>query len=70
MAKDIAKVPLLGQVPVIGELFKSRNFRENRTELAIFITPIVVSGDAASDAANWELKAEQAKEHLRFRLLD
>ena len=70
MAKDIAKVPLLGQVPVIGELFKSRNFRENRTELAIFITPIVVSGDAASDAANWELKAEQAKEHIRFRLLD
>ncbi|MBP2686224.1 MAG: hypothetical protein H6Q81_1129, partial [Deltaproteobacteria bacterium] len=44
MAKDIAKVPLLGQIPVIGELFKSRNFRENRTELAIFITPIVVSG--------------------------
>ena len=70
MAKDIAKVPLLGQVPVIGELFKSRNFRENRTELAIFITPIVVSGDAASEAANWELKAEQAKEHIRFRLLD
>ena len=29
MAKDVAKVPLLGQVPVIGELFKSRSFREN-----------------------------------------
>ena len=24
MAKDVAKVPLLGQIPVIGELFKSR----------------------------------------------
>jgi pilus assembly protein CpaC len=70
MAKDVSKVPLLGQIPVIGELFKSRSFRENRTELAIFITPIVVSGDAASEAANWELNAEKEREHLRFRLMD
>ncbi|MHB8832956.1 MAG: type II and III secretion system protein family protein [Desulfobacteria bacterium] len=70
MAKDVAKVPLLGQIPVIGELFKSRSFRENRTELAIFITPIMVSGDAGTDAANWERKAEKEKESLRFRLLD
>jgi pilus assembly protein CpaC len=70
MAKDIAKVPLLGQIPVIGELFKSRSFRENRTELAIFITPIVVSGDAAPEAANWERKAAKETEALRFRLMD
>ena len=70
MAKDIAKVPLLGQIPVIGELFKSRSFRENRTELAIFITPSVVSGDAAPEAANWERKAEKETERLRFRLMD
>ena len=68
MAKDVAKVPLLGQIPVIGELFTSRNFRENRTELAIFITPVVVSGDASTEAAVWERKAEKEKEHLRFRL--
>ena len=70
MAKDVAKVPLLGQIPVIGELFKSRSFRENRTELAVFITPIVVSGDAAPEAANWERKAEKEKGQLRFRLMD
>lgn len=70
MAKDVAKVPLLGQIPVIGELFKSRSFRENRTELAIFITPVVVSGDAAPEAANWERTAEKETERLRFRLLD
>lgn len=70
MAKDVAKVPLLGQIPVIGELFKSRNFRENRTELAIFITARKISGDAAEDAAEWERKTEREKENLRFRLLD
>ncbi|MBW6503398.1 pilus assembly protein N-terminal domain-containing protein [bacterium] len=70
MAKDIAKVPLLGQIPVIGELFKSRSFRENRTELAIFITPVEVPGDAVHEAANWERKAEEEKARLRFRLMD
>jgi len=70
MAKDVAKVPLLGQIPVIGELFKSRSFRENRTELAIFITPVVVSGDGAPEAADWERKAEKENDNLRFRLLD
>ena len=70
MAKDVAKVPLLGQIPVIGELFKSRSFRENRTELAIFITPTVVSGDAAAEAASWERKAAKETEQLRFRLMD
>jgi pilus assembly protein CpaC len=70
MAKDVAKVPLLGQIPVIGELFKSRSFRENRTELAVFVTPTVVSGDAAAEAAVWDRKAEKEKEVLRFRLMD
>jgi len=70
MAKDIAKVPLLGQIPVIGELFKSRSFRENRTELAIFITPVMVAGNAAPEAADWERKAAKENEHLRFRLMD
>ncbi len=70
MAKDVAKVPLLGQIPVIGELFKSRSFRENRTELAVFVTPTVVSGDAAAEAAVWDRKAEEEKERFRFRLLD
>jgi pilus assembly protein CpaC len=70
MAKDVAKVPLLGQIPVIGELFKSRSFRENRTELAIFITPTVVTGDAATEAAGWEQSSEKARESLRFRLMD
>jgi len=70
MAKDIAKVPLLGQIPVIGELFKSRSFRENLTELAIFITPTLVSGDGSAEAALWERKAEKEKERFRFRLMD
>jgi pilus assembly protein CpaC len=70
MAKDVARVPLLGQIPVIGELFKSRNFRENQSELAIFVTPVEVSATATGEAMEWEEKSRREKEAMRFRLLD
>jgi pilus assembly protein CpaC len=37
----INKVPLLGDIPVLGTLFKSTNFRSGRTDLVIFVTPTV-----------------------------
>ncbi|MCL5965659.1 MAG: pilus assembly protein N-terminal domain-containing protein [Deltaproteobacteria bacterium] len=70
MAKDIAKLPLLGQIPVLGELFKSRSFRENRSELAIFITPREVHGYSREEMDSWDSKAEREKTELRYRLLD
>jgi pilus assembly protein CpaC len=41
--KEVSKVPLLGHIPIIGELFKSRNFIDKKTELAIYVTPKVVA---------------------------
>jgi len=38
-----AKVPVLGDVPYLGNLFKSTTKSSNKTELLIFITPKVVS---------------------------
>jgi pilus assembly protein CpaC len=69
-AKDVAKVPLLGQIPVLGELFKSRSFRENQSELAIFITPAEVQGDSSGIVAAWEAKARKEKDAMRFRIID
>lgn len=37
--KEVSKVPLLGHIPILGELFKSRNFVDKKTELAIYVTP-------------------------------
>lgn len=37
------KVPLLGDVPVLGRLFKKKTRRANRTELLIFLTPKIIS---------------------------
>jgi type IV pilus assembly protein PilQ len=39
---DVTKVPLLGDIPFIGNLFKTTAKREDKTELLIFITPRIV----------------------------
>ena len=42
-AKEVSKVPLLGSIPILGELFKSRHFVERKTHLAIYVTPHLLS---------------------------
>ena len=37
------KVPLLGDIPVLGNLFKTRSKTSNKQEMLVFITPKVVS---------------------------
>jgi pilus assembly protein CpaC len=44
--KSFDKVPGLGQIPILGALFSSRNFRSDRTELVIFVTPYVIDAES------------------------
>jgi len=41
-ANNVNKVPGLGNLPILGSLFKSRNFQRNETELVIVVTPYLV----------------------------
>lgn len=40
--KDLAKLPILGDVPILGALFRSTRFRNSETELVFIITPRIV----------------------------
>jgi len=42
ITKNITKVPLLGDIPILGWLFKSTSDREVKRSLLIFITPRVI----------------------------
>ncbi len=42
VSKDIARLPGIGRLPVLGRLFRSDNVRNNVSELVIFITPEVI----------------------------
>jgi type II secretory pathway component GspD/PulD (secretin) len=40
-----SKIPLLGDIPLVGKLFRSRHTNENETELVIFVTPRILGPD-------------------------
>lgn len=45
--EDETKVPLLGDLPAIGNLFKTRTRSANKSELLVFITPKMLSSGSA-----------------------
>ena len=42
LIENVSQVPILGDIPILGELFKSRDLRQNRTELLVLVTPRIV----------------------------
>jgi pilus assembly protein CpaC len=40
--QNISKIPWLGDIPVLGQLFRSERFKRNETELVIIVTPYLV----------------------------
>nr|WP_051566720.1 type IV pilus secretin PilQ [Herminiimonas sp. CN] len=40
---DVTQVPLLGDIPIVGNLFKNKSRSSEKTELLIFITPKIVT---------------------------
>lgn len=42
-SESVSKVPLLGDIPYVGNLFKNKNNVSNKSELLIFITPRVIA---------------------------
>ncbi len=48
-SNNISKVPGLGDIPILGSLFKSRQFQRNESELVIVVTPYLVKPMNAAD---------------------
>lgn len=44
-SKNISKLPGLGDVPILGTLFRSTRFQEGQTELVITLTPKIVNSE-------------------------
>lgn len=63
------KVPVLGDIPLLGAIFRSKDKTVKNTELLVFITPIVVvntEGDAYDNLnASYKEKLERVKARLR-----
>lgn len=53
-SKSIEKLPVLGNIPVLGALFRSESFQKDETELTILVIPRLVSSrqDIATTSAS------------------
>ena len=40
--ESVHKIPGLGDIPILGRLFRSRAYQKNRTELVVMVTPYIV----------------------------
>lgn len=76
-SKDVDKLPGLGNIPYLGALFKSENYRNQISELIIFVTPEVVDPTKNRlDEHEQEFfdysgkKVEKIKNILDFDLMD
>nr|BFD67350.1 type II secretion system secretin GspD [Bdellovibrio sp. HAGR004] len=48
--ESVTKVPLLGDIPIIGWLFKSRTVVKDKTNMVVFLTPKIVRNTSEANA--------------------
>ena len=46
VTETMSKIPGLGDIPILGLLFKSRAYQKNHTELVVMITPHIIRPDS------------------------
>lgn len=49
--ETINKIPLLGDLPLLGFAFRNKDRQVKKTELVIFLTPEIMTGDVQADAS-------------------
>ena len=56
---NVTKIPFLGDIPILGQLFRSKNLQQKRTELLVLVSPelVVAKGEASpvptGEVRNW-----------------
>jgi len=71
--RTLQKVPLLGDIPGVGALFRSTTKERVKTNLMVFIRPTIVRDRAAGDAltaARWDAVREQQTLREGYSSLD
>jgi Flp pilus assembly secretin CpaC len=63
--RNISKFPILGDIPILGALFRSTRFQKKQTDLMIFITPKFVEPLAPATEVAYPGKGGPTKEELK-----
>lgn len=64
MAENAYRVPGLHHIPILGQLFQSKRYQRNETELAIFVTPYLVDAQHQSLQQRVNSAQQMINEHF------
>jgi pilus assembly protein CpaC len=63
---NVSKIPILGDIPILGALFRSKDLEQRRTELLVLISPkLVVAGDRPTPLPTGEPSTWKWDGHLK-----
>lgn len=69
-SNDVEKIPLLGDIPILGFLFTSKDFKEGKSELVFFITPEIVDPATNDQSTSFINKRKQMLDTSKYRNKD
>ena len=64
--KNLRKVPGIGDIPVLGTLFRSKSFRKGETELLIVVSPEIVRPTRSDEIAQLSIPDVPYREFRQF----
>jgi pilus assembly protein CpaC len=44
VSQTISKIPILGQIPILGKLFSSKSYQSSESELLVTLSPQIIHG--------------------------
>ncbi|PHS57981.1 MAG: hypothetical protein COB17_04595 [Sulfurimonas sp.] len=65
--KTNSQIPLLGDLPLIGALFRSKDFQEGRSELVFFITPEIVDVSKNNEKKVLDKSTKLIQKDIKFK---
>jgi pilus assembly protein CpaC len=66
-AATLKRFPLLGDIPLLGSLFRSHDFAEDKTELIVVVRPVLVAGSETAPALPTDKVAPPSRSDLWLR---
>jgi len=69
--KNVQKLPLLGQIPILGELFKSRDFQRNQSDFLVFMTPLPTGQlNSSRQVSEMKKRVDEVQKKIDLSILD
>lgn len=68
--KTINKIPLLGDIPLIGLAFQNKNIQDVKKEIIVFITPHILTNETRQTVSRQEFKATMDRTGMTHELIE